>query len=84
MAISVDATVRAKVLRAAREDQVSVSAWFTESARKALVLREGLKEVALWEKHNGAFSATELAGVGALEADLARPKLARSRTKTSA
>jgi hypothetical protein len=74
MAISVDPIVRAKVLRAAREDKVSVSAWFTESARKTLVLREGLKEVAAWETENGAFTNAELASTQALESELARPK----------
>jgi hypothetical protein len=83
MAISVDPGVRAKVLRAAKEDAMSVSAWFTESARKALLLREGLKEVARWEKDNGAFLQSELAAVSAEEARLAKSST-RKRARRSA
>ena len=60
LAISVDADVHARVVRAARADRVSVSAWMTEAARRALRIRDGLAAVAEWEREHGAFSASEL------------------------
>lgn len=61
LAITVDRDVHAKVIRAAAEDQVSVSAWLTAAARQAIRLREGLVAVAEWEAEHGAFSEEELA-----------------------
>jgi hypothetical protein len=60
-AISIDPPVRAKVLRAAREEPVSVTAWFAESVRHALTLRGCRKEVACWEQVNGVFTDAEFA-----------------------
>lgn len=60
LAITVDRDVHARVVRAAHDDNVSVSAWMTGAARRVLQLRDGLKAVAEWEAHNGAFTATEL------------------------
>ncbi len=60
LAITVDPAVHARVLRAAGEDGVSVSAWMTEAARRALVIRDGLAGVAEWEADHGAFSPAEL------------------------
>jgi hypothetical protein len=61
LAITVDRDVHAKVIRAAAEDQMSVSAWLTAAARQAIRLREGLLAVAEWETEHGAFSEEELA-----------------------
>jgi hypothetical protein len=61
LAITVDRDVHAKVIRAAAEDKVSVSAWLTGAARQAIRLREGLAAVAEWEAEHGAFSKEELA-----------------------
>jgi hypothetical protein len=60
LAISVDRDVHDRVVRAARDEDVSVSAWMTSAARHALKLREGLAAVAEWEAEHGAFSADEL------------------------
>jgi len=61
LAITVDRDVHAKVIRAAAEDHVSVSAWLTAAARQAIRRREGLLAVAEWEAEHGAFSDEELA-----------------------
>jgi hypothetical protein len=61
LAITVDRDVHAKVIRAAAEDKVSVSAWLTAAARHAIRIREGLVAVADWEAEHGAFSEQELA-----------------------
>jgi hypothetical protein len=61
LAITVDRDVHAKVVKAAAEDQMSVSAWLTAAARQAIRLREGLRAVADWEAAHGAFSEEELA-----------------------
>lgn len=60
LAITVDPDVHKQLLRAAAEDEVSVSAWMTAAARQALLVREGLAAVNEWEKENGGFSDAEL------------------------
>ena len=39
---------------------MSVSAWMTEAARRALRIRDGLAAVAEWEREHGAFTDEEL------------------------
>jgi len=72
LAISVDREVHAKVLRAARAEKQSVSAWMTSAARRQLALRDGLTAVAEWEREHGELSASELAA--------ARERVRRSST----
>jgi hypothetical protein len=60
LAITVDPDVHDRVLAAAAEDGVSVSAWMTEAARRALVVRDGLRAVAEWEAEHGALSQAEM------------------------
>jgi hypothetical protein len=60
MAITVDSDVHAKVVRAASREHKSVSAWMTEAARRALLVRDGLAAVAEWEAEHGALSDEEL------------------------
>lgn len=61
MAITVEADVHDKILEAAAEAGVSVSAWMTTAARRALLVRDGLAAVAEWEADHGALSENELA-----------------------
>jgi hypothetical protein len=61
LAIRVDPVVHAGVVRAAREERMSVSAWMTAAARRSLRIRDGLAAVAEWEAEHGAFTADELA-----------------------
>ncbi len=61
LAITVDPEVHAGVVAAASEEGVSVSAWMTNAARRALLVRDGLKAVAEWEAEHGALSEAELA-----------------------
>lgn len=74
LAITVDRDVHAKVIKAAAEDKMSVSAWMTAAARQAIRLREGLAAVAEWEAEHGAFSEEELAA--------ARARVMSGATKT--
>jgi hypothetical protein len=60
LAIMVDRDVHAKVVRAARAEHTSVSAWMTAAARRALLIREGLAAVAEWEAEHGALTPEEL------------------------
>jgi hypothetical protein len=76
LAITVDAEVHQRVLAAAREEGVSVSAWMTEAARRALTVRDGLAAVADWEAEHGALSDTEL--------DAARARLGLDARRRSA
>ena len=60
LAITVDADVHERVAAAAAEEGLSVSAWMTAAARRALLLRDGLAAVAEWEQENGALTEDEV------------------------
>ena len=60
LAITVDPEVHAGVVAAASEEGLSVSAWMTNAARRALLVRDGLKAVAEWEAEHGPLSDAEL------------------------
>ncbi len=80
LAITVDADVHEKVVVAAAEEGVSVSAWMTEAARRALLVRDGLAAVAEWETEHGALTEGELAAARErVAAQLATPSTARRR-----
>jgi hypothetical protein len=72
MAISVDRKVHASVLRAADQDNVSVSAWMTAAARHSLRIRDGLDAVAEWEAEHSPLTEQEL--------EAARRRLLRKHT----
>lgn len=76
LAITVDSEIHAKVLDAAEAEGTSVSAWITEAARRALLVRDGLAAVREWEAEHGAFSQAELEQA---RARVARPGTARKR-----
>ena len=61
LAVTVDAEVHSRGLDAAEAEGKSVSAWITEAARRALLLRDGLAAVAEWETEHGALTPAELA-----------------------
>jgi hypothetical protein len=61
LAITVDPDVHEGVVSAAAEEGISVSAWMTEAARRALVVRDGLAAVAEWERIHGAFTPDKMA-----------------------
>lgn len=60
LAITMDPDVHDGVVAAAKAEGTSVSAWITEAARRALLIRRGLAAVAEWEAEHGAFSEAEL------------------------
>ena len=60
LAITVDPDVHARIVAAAAAEGVSVSAWMTEAARRALIVRDGLAAVAEWEAEHGALTPEEL------------------------
>jgi hypothetical protein len=60
LAVSVDADVHSKVLDAAEAEGKSVSAWITDAARRALLIRDGLTAVAEWEAEYSALTPEEL------------------------
>ena len=76
LAITVDRDVHAKVLRAASEDKLSVSAWMTAAARRVLLVREGLEAIAAWEAEHGALSSAELAAARTRLRTASRPRRA--------
>jgi hypothetical protein len=60
LAITVDPDVHQQVLTAADDDGVSVSAWMTTAARRALLVRDGLWAVSEWEDEHGELTPGEL------------------------
>lgn len=76
LAITVDADVHDRVLDAAAAEGVSVSAWMTKAARKALLVRDGLAAVTEWEAEHGALTEAELVA--------ARQRVASQAGRTSA
>ena len=60
LAITVDADVHEQVLVASAEEGVSVSAWMTAAARRALLVRDGRRAVAEWEQEYGPLTEAEL------------------------
>ncbi|HEV3048240.1 MAG TPA: hypothetical protein VGY13_12875 [Solirubrobacteraceae bacterium] len=61
VAITIDSEVYEGVLAAARDAGVSVSAWLTETARETLLIEDGLRAVAEFEREHGAFTKAERA-----------------------
>lgn len=60
VAITVDPDVYQGIVEDARRQGVSVSAWMTEAARRALKIQQGLAAIAEWEAENGALTEAEL------------------------
>lgn len=83
LAITVDPDVYAQLLDAAADDGVSVSAWMTGAARRALLVRDGLAAVAEWEAQHGALTATEMAAARERVAAQISRKPARSARRSA-
>lgn len=60
LAITVDPEVHGQVLAAAAAKGMSISAWMTEAARRALRQQDGLAAVRTWEKQFGALTDQEM------------------------
>lgn len=81
LAITVDADVHAKVIDAASHEGVSVSAWMTEAAKRALLVRDGLSAVAEWERQHGRLTDAEMtAARQRVQAQIAKRRAPRRRS----
>ena len=60
LAITVDPDVHRQVLDAAAAQGVSVSAWMTAAARRALRREDGLAAVREWEAQHGRLTEEEM------------------------
>jgi hypothetical protein len=79
LAITVDPYIHEQVVAAAAEEGVSISAWMTAAARRALLVRDGLLAVAEWERDHGDLTDAELdAARDRVAAELASSKKRRS------
>ncbi len=78
LAITVDRDVHTRVLRAAKAERKSVSAWMTTAAKQALRVRDGLAAIVEWEAEHGRLTNLEL------ERARARVFGARPRQRTKA
>jgi hypothetical protein len=77
LAITVDRDVAEQVVAAAAQDGMSVSAWMTAAARRALLVRDGLLAVAEWEQEHGTLTEAELEAARKRVADELRPSTGR-------
>ncbi len=59
--VSIDSEVAAAAEQAAAEEGVSFSTWLSQAAGRQLLVREGLRGVAEWEKAAGTLTPGELA-----------------------
>lgn len=59
--VSIDSEVASAAEEAAAEDGVSFSAWLSAAAHRQLLVRDGLRGVAEWEKDAGPLTPDELA-----------------------
>jgi hypothetical protein len=80
MAITVDSEVHERVVVAAAEEGLSVSAWMTAAARTALLRRDGLTAVSEWEAEQGPLTDSELGSARKRIAD----EISASGTRRSA
>ena len=64
--VALDKDVADAVVKAAKEEGVSVSAWLCEAAKKQLKIHQGLQAIREWEAEHGAPTAEEMAEVDAI------------------
>jgi len=83
LAITVDADVHERVLDAAAAEGLSVSAWMTSAARRALLVRDGLAAVADWEAEHGALTEAELSAAHRRVAAQVGATSARSKKRSA-
>lgn len=60
LAISIESGVAQQVETAAAEEGVSISAWMTDAARRALRIRDGLAAITEWEREHGELTEEEM------------------------
>jgi len=83
LAITVDADVHERVVDAAAAEGLSVSAWMTKAARRALLVRDGLAAVAEWEAEHGPLTESELAAAHQRVASQMGAAPARARKRSA-
>ncbi len=60
LSITVDPEVHESVVAAAAADGVSISAWMTMAARRALIAQDGLAGIVAWELEHGVLTEGEM------------------------
>lgn len=83
--VSLEAGVAERVEAAAHEDGMSFSTWLSAAAERQLILREGLRGVADWEREAGPLTDEELAaGEAVLDQLLTKAGRTAGSTKAAA
>jgi hypothetical protein len=80
--VSIDSEVAAAAEQAAAEEGVSFSTWLSQAAERQLLVREGLRGVAEWERAAGSLTPDELAA-GELLLDRILASGARKRARSA-
>lgn len=86
LTIAVDSALHRQITEAAAADGVSVTAWMTAAARRALKVRDGLAAVGEWETDPQAERVQEpvAAGPAGGHGSLTRAELAAARRRIRA
>lgn len=84
LAITVDREVRDAVVAAAAAEGVSVSAWMTEAARKALKLDERIRIMDEWLAELGVTDEERAEAKRRVDAERALPPVSAARRRRSA
>jgi hypothetical protein len=81
LAITVDPDVHGQVLAAAAAQGMSISAWMTDAARRALRRQDGLAAVREWERQHGQLTDKEMEEARSrVQADSARRRVRARRS----
>lgn len=64
--VALDKDVADAVVKAAKEEGVSVSAWLSEAAKKQLKIHQGLQAIREWEEEFGPITEEEIAEADAI------------------
>jgi len=73
ISIALDERVAEAAAASAERHGLSLSAWLSRAAQKALAIEDGLAAVAEWEAEHGAFTAEEIAAADAILDAARRP-----------
>jgi hypothetical protein len=60
LSVALDESVAAAAAEAAKREGLSLSAWLSRAAERALLLERGLAAVQSWEQEHGSLSSAEL------------------------
>jgi hypothetical protein len=70
LSVALEETVAERAAASAEQQGLSLSAWLSQAAHRALAIEDGLAAVAEWEREYGALTDEELEAADAILAGL--------------